>query len=462
MRRVASCPRQDGARMIRKVASESREFWERFAPWASQSWLTKYLPPSSGGLSMAGWQSSIRRARSLWPELDWYAVSKGCRFTPPEEKPPEPVYVDEVPHEGFEQAPATEIELTTEEKVVRDAEVRKLRARVADLEGRYDAAHEDLEIVDRLTAALDSRIPSMPPVKAPTILRRVPGKPESVVALVSDYHIGERVDFEETGGLNHYDFETFMQRWQYHVDGIGGITLGKLTGYEFPELRIIALGDMVSGIIHDELVETSDSTLMDWLIDGASVIAQGIRQLACEFPSVKVDWHFGNHGRVTQKPRFKRRWVNYDYLMGHMVSLHLADQPNIEFVNHKSFWSLLDVQGHGVLNLHGDNIKGWNGLPSYGINRTVGNLQALLQQRNHRFKYVNLGHFHQSGLIERMDCDIILNSSAIGANEFSIGALFAGSKPRQVIYGMHPDKGQTWLYRLDLTGGGDHECRFTI
>ena len=449
--------------MIRKVASDSYEFWVRFAPWASQSWLATYLPPSSGGLTIAGWQSAVRRASGLWPELPWYRTSQGRRFVPPAEEPPQPVYEDEITREGVTPVPGVAEDLSTEEKVARDAEVRRLRARVSDLEIRYEEAHEDIDIVTRLEAALDRRVPTMPAAPVmPALPKRLPGKPESVVALVSDYHIGERVDFEETGGLNQYDFDTFCRRWQYHVDGIGGICLGKLTGYDFPELRIFALGDMVSGIVHDELVETSDGTLMDWLIDGASVIAQGIRQLAAEFPNVRVDWHFGNHGRVTQKVRFKRRWVNYDYLMGHMVGLHLADQPNVEFVNHKSFWSLADVQGHGVLNLHGDNIKGWNGLPAYGINRAVGNLQALLQQRNHRFQYVNLAHFHQTALIERMDCDVILNSSAIGANEFSIGALFAGAKPRQVIYGMHPDKGQTWLYRLDLTGGGDHECRFAI
>jgi hypothetical protein len=215
---------------------------------------------------------------------------------------------------------------------------------------------------------------------------------------------------------------------------------------------------MVSGIIHEELVETSDGTLMDWLIDGARLFAAAFRQLAAEFPSVRVEWHFGNHGRVTQKVRYKRRWVNFDYLLGHMIALHLADQPNISFRNHKSFWSLCEVQGTHMLNLHGDNIRGWQGIPYYGINRAVGNLSALLKGR-HSFDVVNLGHFHQSGLLERMDCDVVINGSAIGGNEFSIGALFASSKPRQMLYGMHPERGRTWQYAVDLSHGDIHECR---
>ena len=219
---------------------------------------------------------------------------------------------------------------------------------------------------------------------------------------------------------------------------------------------------MVSGIIHEELVETSDGTLMDWLIDGSSVIAQGIRQLACEFPSVRVEWHFGNHGRVTQKPRFKRRWVNYDYLLGHMVSLQLAGQDNVTFTNHRSFWSLTEVQGHHLLNLHGDNIRGWGGIPLYGVNRAVANLSALLSSQRRTFDVVNLGHFHQTALLERVDCDVVLNGSMIGGNEFSYGALFTGSKPRQVIYGMHPERGRTWQYALDLSNGDSHDPRFTL
>lgn len=439
----------------RRIAGRSREFWERFCAYPVW-WLAETYPKALGGYSRQGWSTNMVDARATFPDLPW-PPKPGHGYKPqaPDAPYPEPVYVDEL------DVPESGQPLTTEQAVERDAEVKRLRARVADLDKKYSSAHDDNDLITRLTEAMDSRIPAMPRIPVtPKLKRHAKGKPESVVALLSDAHIGERVDLEETGGLSHYDFETFTRRYQYHVDGIGGICLGKLMGYDFSELRVVALGDMVSGIIHDELVETSDGTLMDWLIDGSSVIAQGLRQLAAEFPKVAVDWHFGNHGRVTQKPRFKRRWVNYDYLMGHMVSLHLADQRNITFTNHKSFWSLIDVQGRSLLNLHGDNIKGWNGLPVYGINRAIGNLESLLAQRNHRFELVNLAHFHQTGLLERMTCDVMLNGSIIGANEFSIGALFAGAKPRQVMYGVHPDRGQTWVYRLDLSGEEDHECRF--
>ena len=449
---------------VRRLAYDSPEFWRRFAPVASPSALAKRFPPESGGMRRNGWLYAVTSAKAMADlrDLPWLVVRSGQHITIPDDAWPEPLYADEVgaPAEAA-PVPGIQVKLLTEERIEADVRIRRLRAELKDVKAKYEEAHADSALENRLCDALDVRIPALAPVPAPTFTSRNPGRAESVVALLSDAHIGEVVDFEETGGLNHYDFDVFCRRWQYMVDGIGGIAFGKLTGYDFPELVVCALGDMVSGIIHDELVETSDGTLMDWLIDGSHVIAQGLRQLATEFPSVRVEWHFGNHGRVTQKPRFKRRFVNYDFLLGHMVSLELRDQANVAFTNHKSFWSLTDIQGRHLLNLHGDNIKGWGGLPAYGIHRAVANLSALLSSQRRTFDIVNLGHFHQTGLLERVDCDIMLNGSIVGGNEYSYGALFTGSKPRQVVYGMHPERGRTFQYAIDVSNGDTHESRFS-
>ena len=352
-------------------------------------------------------------------------------------------------------------EFTTAEKVERDREVRRLTERAKEAEAKYAEAMRGGEVEDRIVDAMEKRVPRLAPVHAPTFAKRSGGKPETAVALVSDYHIGEVVSIEETGGLAHYDFDTFTRRWQYHVDSIGGIVFGKLTGYDIPRLRIAMLGDMVSGIIHEELVDTAEGTVMEWVIDGAHVVAQGIRQLAAEFAHIDVDCVVGYHGRMSKQVRFKQRYVNWDYLFYHFVRLELADQHNVAFTIPKSFYMLAEVEGHGILLLHGDNIKSWNGVPWYGINRAVTNLSALLHAQKRTFSMVNLGHFHNAGTLDRIDSELILNGSAIGGNEFSIGALFTSNQPRQVLYGMHPEHGRTWQYSLDLSVGDAKPCRYT-
>lgn len=430
-----------------RLAYNSLEFWTTHAPYSSATLLNKRYPRESGGLSVDGWYHTITRAKRSWPDLAWAESVTGRKLPAPDVWPPA-LYDNGV--EAPADVPAT-VELTTAEKIDRDREVKRLKQDVSQLRAKLDASYTDSEIEERICAHIDRCIPALNPAPIPQRYPKSGNTAETAVALFSDYHIGEVVDYEGTGGLNAYNREIFETRLTYHTHAIASICRDKLTGYEIDELVIIGLGDMVSGIIHDELVETSDGDLMDWLIDGSNALAHAFRHLAAEFPAVRIEWHYGNHGRTTQKPRFKRRWVNYDYLLGHMISRELRDQPNITFTNHKSFWSLVPVQGHNILALHGDNIKGWNGIPLYGVNRAVGNLTALLSQKQKSFDLVTIGHFHQSALLERMDCDVVLNGSAIGGNEFSYGALFAGNKPRQTLFGVHPKRGKTWLYQLDLS-----------
>ena len=67
------------------------------------------------------------------------------------------------------------------------------------------------------------------------------------------------------------------------------------------------------------------------------------------------------------------------------------------------------------------------------------------------FDYACLGHFHSAGALDRVIGELILNGSAVGGNEFSIGALFTSNQRRQLMFGVHPEKGRTWQFALDLS-----------
>jgi len=452
---------------VRRIATGSRELWERWAAYASPSYLAKIAPPSSGGLTHPGWQNSIRTAKSRWHDLPWIVVPPGARPKLPDEPLPEPVYADELGdiaplmlQTQYVTGDADLQPLTIEDKVARDREVHRLKERVSELEAKYREATRDHLIEDALLSAFAERVPCLEP--APHVPRKAAATkrtPETVVALWSDFHIGEVVSGEETDGLAWYDFETFAARFQKMIDTSLSICFDKLTGYNLPRLEVFMLGDMVSGVIHDELVETSDGTVMEWLLDGAHVVAQGLRDLAAEFPEVRVTCVVGNHGRLSKQVRFKKRYVNFDYLFYRLVALELRDQTNIEFDIPKSFWRLVDVSGHKFLILHGDNIKSWNGIPWYGIERAMLRLTNLLASQRRFFDYACAGHFHNAGTLDRVNGELILNGSMPGGNEFSIGALFASTKPRQLIFGVHPDKGKTWSYGIGLSDVDD-EIRY--
>jgi len=429
-------------------------FWKTKEWWADNCHLGATQLSDKFGGPAPTWSHRLKTARQIdkrdrWG-LAWALITRGSNPISP-------------PDEAVTPPRCDNCTMTVTERVEKDREVRRLGERVRDAEAKYNEAIRGGEVEDRIIATMERKVPLLAPVQSPAPTPRQGARSEeTVVALISDYHIGEVVSAEETGGLAHYDFDTFMRRFTYHIDSIGGICFGKLTGYKLPRLHIAMLGDMISGIIHEELVETAEGTIMEWVIDGAHVIAQGIRQLASEFESVQIDCVVGNHGRMSKQIRFKQRYVNWDYLCYHFIRLELADQHNVTFNIPKSFYMLSQVEGHGMLLLHGDNIKSWNGVPWYGINRAVTNLSALLHAQKRTFDIVNLGHFHNAGTLDRIDSELILNGSAVGGNEFSIGALFASNQPRQVLYGVHPDRGRTWQYALDLSHGDDKESRYTV
>lgn len=85
--------------MSRRIAAGSLEFWQRFAPYASATWLYKHFPPEVGGLSRPGWEHNIRTGRQKYAEHDlpWAKTVKGIPLTVPDGPIPEPVYYDELP-----------------------------------------------------------------------------------------------------------------------------------------------------------------------------------------------------------------------------------------------------------------------------------------------------------------------------------------------------------------------------
>lgn len=436
---------------------QSVEWWKSecaLCPGKTHAELAVYELGDHGEVGRRGWHDRRARARQLFAgEVNFVELKSGHKRADCKLPPPDPALVGSLPE------PA--IELTTDEKVAIDREVMQLRAKLSDLQSRYDAANREHTVEAKLLDAFEGKVGRLPAVPAPgrKAVAAGGGLPETVVALFSDAHIGEVVSGEEMNGLAWYDFTTFAARYQHFVDSITSICFGKLTGYTLNDLEVFMLGDMVSGIIHEELVETAEGTVMEWLLDGAHVVAQGLRDLATRFSSVKVRCVVGNHGRLTKQVRFKKRYVNYDYLFYHLLRLELADQENITFDIPKSFWHLVEVEGHTFLLLHGDNIKSWNGIPWYGIERAMLRLTTLLASQRRFFDYACVAHFHNAGALDRVNGELILNGSLPGGNEFSIGALFASTMPRQVIFGVHPEHGKTWSYGIDLSAPSE-EVRY--
>ena len=120
--------------------------------------------------------------------------------------------------------------------------------------------------------------------------------------------------------------------------------------------------------------------------------------MAQHFEEVIFIGTVGNHGRFEQKPVFKEKTNNSDWIIYNMIKALVADQTNIEVRIPSAPWVTLNIQGHEFFFAHGDQIKMYTSFPWYDTKRYTGEMSQLLVAQNKPYpKYWGFGHFHLRG-----------------------------------------------------------------
>ncbi len=180
---------------------------------------------------------------------------------------------------------------------------------IADLERRVHSLREYRESILGL---------AQPPLK-PSILPASKTRPgaRAIVAHLSDVHRGETVSLAEMDGVNAYDSVISRKRLGRFFGTIASLSTEHWHGAP-PERVVLCLGgDLLSGNIHFELIETNDVGVPRAVRDIAEDIAGGIAGLAKALGRpIDVYSVPGNHSRLTFKSQAKRRAVhNLDMLV---------------------------------------------------------------------------------------------------------------------------------------------------
>lgn len=338
-------------------------------------------------------------------------------------------------------------------EVQHDTVVQTLRARLRITESKYRQALNWIKTQEEITSEIQDRIISRPPVKIPKPIKLIKGgsSEETVVLLFSDPHVGEVVEKDQMGGIGEYDLQIFERRCERLTEVVIDLTKEKLKGYCFNKLVVAGLGDIISGIIHQDLIEfAGGGTVYDWLFTADRVISNMIVQFAREFPKVEFLGVIGNHGRLQKEIRFKNRYLSWDYLVYKMVEKSLNRQENVQFFIPKCFFIRRTIENNNFLFMHGDNINSWAGIPWYGIDRASKRMMEVFASQEEFFKYIVLAHFHNCGMIDRVCGETVINGSMIGPNDFSLGKMFTGSEPSQLLFGVHKKYGISWRYKIRL------------
>lgn len=266
----------------------------------------------------------------------------------------------------------------------------------------------------------------------------------SLVAFLSDTHYGEVVRPEELGGFNAYNMKIAEIRTREFFERTVHVAQMLQNGPKFDGIVLALGGDLVSGDIHEELVETNElstyrtiETVLPWLAKGVEVFAE-------EFGKVHVVSAPGNHGRNSAKPRHKKRSENNadTHLANLLAKTVRDDKANITFDVPEGMDVDFDLYGSSFTLEHGDNMR-FSGTSEIGAFGPVkrGNLRKTRkrQEQGRPFQYGLYGHFHQ--FIPAYTQGLIMNGSLKGYDEYASGWQFQPEKAQQALVVVTPEHG---------------------
>ncbi len=324
-------------------------------------------------------------------------------------------------------------------------QVVHLRKQIAEMDKANKNLRDILAEQQEFAEACCASVAAAHPFPAFKLKHNGAGRPVTAVIVLSDWHIGERTNPQETEGFGRYSYAIAERR-------IFGIVAAFLAWIEvqrksYPIDRIAALcvGDYVSGDIHGELLATNEFPLPEQTAKAGLLLGEVLRRLAGHCKRLDV-FMVGadNHGRLQKKPQAKQKTSNnMSFLVHELAMSMLRGLGNIGFTVAKGAKLLCPINGFKFLTEHGDLIKGQLGFPYYGFGRMQGReATRRMNLKNMGFHYTVFGHWHVPAIIGG---NMLTNGSLSGTSEFD-HCCARHAAPSQVAFLVHPEHGMfNWV-----------------
>jgi len=227
----------------------------------------------------------------------------------------------------------------------------------------------------RLQVFFDSLLPLVSAMEPVPIVYKPDSKTSNVeiesVFQSNDWHIGEVQDADEIERINAFNYKIATDRVVGLGHRINRVIDRSRNSYVIKNGVLICNGDMISGDIHNELERTNEFPVPVQVVKAAELFSQHVIALAQNFNHFRVEYITAdNHSRLTKKPQAKEQGINsFNYLVAILAEKILSRQINVEFNIHTEPQKVVDVYGRKYLVMHGHQIRGWAGIPWYGVER---------------------------------------------------------------------------------------------
>ena len=226
---------------------------------------------------------------------------------------------------------------------------------------RYEQALiENIELNKRMDAIVSLNSGIVPK----TIKPKAGSKPEgvAVIAPATDWHVEETIFPEAVNFKNEFNLNEAEARIGRYYRKI--VELMDWQSYLAPisELWHPLLGDLLTGYIHEELLETNSLSPTEACVFLQEMICSGVDFLLknTRVP-IFIPTCVGNHGRTTIKKRIKTSFKNsYEWLLYKTLEKHYARNSRVCFMVGQGYHNIQTVMGRKVRFHHGDGLR-YNG-----------------------------------------------------------------------------------------------------
>jgi len=336
------------------------------------------------------------------------------------------------------------------EKVSHDIESRTTKRELLNIRAKYRNALDKITEQDTILSGFQQydRINS---IIIPAKWEISPKSRKEAVAftLASDWHLDEEVNPVEIGGVNAYNLTIAKQRVEMYFRVVLKLLNMCRTESTIKRLVVGALGDFISGWIHEELMEASSMVPTEAVVQVFELWVNGLDFLLRESNLEEIDvvCSCGNHSRITKRNQIKKshlksyEWILYQFLVKHYA---MKKEKRIKFKLPEGYFNWLTVYEKDIRFHHGNRIRYGGGIG--GIHIPLR--KAIAQWNKTRHADLDcLGHWHT----RETSRDYVINGSVIGYNEFAESIKADYAPPEQAFFIIHPKFGKTAEFPIVLS-----------
>ena len=303
------------------------------------------------------------------------------------------------------------------------------------LKKKKEEIYKDIEaITKKVIDSLEPKNRLEPVIEKGTL------KKEKWVQEFSDLHYGLEVNPIEIGDLGYYNTTIAKERVNY----LAG-TMAKILEY-YPnrpeELYLMLLGDNMEGAyMRGNQQANIEFGVSRQIIELEELITDYIIYLSKYFPVIKIFAVVGgNHGRPTANKKDSSPSDNLEQIIYSNIKYRLKDIHNIFFEYSIAKHMIVEISGMKFWLEHGDTSHSWLGIPYYGLQREMQNINKMLAIFKENADFLLCGHFHSKAVFE----SVIMNGSFVGGDIHSVGDLRRMDLPSQKVFGVNEKHGIVW------------------